>query len=693
MNIVLEELTKKQTAEENGAEEFRKAMEEEIKFQKERNADLALQLKKTQESNVELLSVLQEFEETIDAQRVEINMLLSAKQIEGSNEDSRVSELEHEIREKEKLASRETAVLKLQIDQHREQIEVMALNYPLAYLDSALYALDISQNDQHESFNPNIELVKGKLEGAITLSEVNDTKEKYSLEEAEVGALKSRIQELEGRIDSFEVEKSSCKCLGGSQGEKTPVTIRGVDTYNNALEDRLSELEEENVWLSERIVGLEAQLRYLTNEKESVILSLQNSESLCSKLENDIRKLESDIEVMGIDTKQKLLAVRERLSESLDERGRLKVVNSKLQDDIEVLNGKSSFLEKANEDLKKENTELHEECAVLEAEVSELRELFHRVSTGIEVLEENFASLTEETALKEKALRSEVDALLRENERIHDNIPKESVQWSNMKATNGNVVPEHNEVVLMAEREKLLDLLEDIKSNEKQQKCTIRRFHIVLKGSEYENLRLVGEIKNLQLWLQQTELLRKEVSALRRGISEEIFEKERLEASNQVLLEQYEEMKSEWESLMRKVSSTQRALTEVEHSRNTKAALEERILRLEGDLTAREALFASDAQQRNELARMRITNGELQRRIKCLQDENHKYRTRIQQLGIPSESETLNKPNKDIVSVQNMGSIERELVDLRERYSAMSLKYAQAEAHREQLLMGSKATK
>lgn len=54
---------------------IQKELEDEIRFLRESNGNLALQLKKTQDSNLELVSVLQEMEETIEKQKVEIENL------------------------------------------------------------------------------------------------------------------------------------------------------------------------------------------------------------------------------------------------------------------------------------------------------------------------------------------------------------------------------------------------------------------------------------------------------------------------------------------------------------------------------------------------------------------------------------------------------------------------------------------
>lgn len=53
-------------------DDIRTEFEEELKFQRELNNNLSVQLNKTQESNLELVSILQELEETIEKQRLSL---------------------------------------------------------------------------------------------------------------------------------------------------------------------------------------------------------------------------------------------------------------------------------------------------------------------------------------------------------------------------------------------------------------------------------------------------------------------------------------------------------------------------------------------------------------------------------------------------------------------------------------------
>ncbi|PQQ19765.1 intracellular protein transport protein USO1-like [Prunus yedoensis var. nudiflora] len=96
------------TSLEGGTSQNEKALQDELKFQKESVANLALQLERSQESNIELVSVLQELEETIEKQKVELENL--------SELQSKFGDMENSI----KITTEENRYLKLQLQQLQE---------------------------------------------------------------------------------------------------------------------------------------------------------------------------------------------------------------------------------------------------------------------------------------------------------------------------------------------------------------------------------------------------------------------------------------------------------------------------------------------------------------------------------------------------------------------------------------------
>ncbi|XP_039023567.1 cingulin-like isoform X2 [Hibiscus syriacus] len=591
------------------------------------------------------------------------------------------------------------------------------------------------------------------------ISEIEKLKSDNLLKDEELEALRHHQKELEAQVSFVEKEKSQLeenietmlreaavteKCLEDLRSEMM-VLNSNMDSQISAnqvlvkksteleigkqeLEVHLSELEEENLQLSERISGLEAQLRYLTEERESHRLELQNSESQAMEFKEERKRLENEMEAQKADMRQKMEEMQKRWLEVQEECEYLKVANPKLQANTESLIEECSMLQKANGELRKQKTELNEHCSVLEAELKESEKVFSNMASEVEALEEKYSSMLEEIASKEKALNFELEALLQENKRQKeklvleesqlnqkylektmevDNLQREvaylteqisatqdekektaseavlevshlradkvmleasledlqgklkisesklnALQVESETETQGLMeelaAAKQKQEILMADHEKILDLLEEVKSNEEKLKGTVRGLELKLKASEYENQQLAEEISSLKVQLQRTALLQDEIVALKKTISEAKFENERLKSSFQMVSRDYEELKVERTHLVQKVSNSQQAVSELDGLKRRKVALEEKVLRLQGDLTAREALGTQEAALKNELAQFRRENNQLQRKIKYLEEEKEECLKKAQGL-----EEELKHINQDQSKFQN----------------------------------------
>ena len=169
----------------------------------------------------------------------------------------------------------------------------------------------------------------------------------------------------------------------------------------------LFELQEENVLLTERISGLEDVLRYMMNERESSRLALQNSECHAPSLEDEIRRLEDEMELQKVGMKQRLQDMTKQWLEGQEESEYLRIANQELQATSESLVKERNLLQKSNGELRKKNADLKELCTVLEAKLKESQKVFSEMLKEVEALEAKFSSIIEGLDLKEKAMNSE----------------------------------------------------------------------------------------------------------------------------------------------------------------------------------------------------------------------------------------------------------------------------------------------
>ncbi|XP_076957387.1 uncharacterized protein LOC143632848 [Bidens hawaiensis] len=873
-------------------------LEEEIKFQRDLNDELSLQFNKTQESNLELVSVLQELEETIEKQKMEIkslyglkdkikelekdcneltneNLELVYKLKESENdlstgvnsiEDSEIIKLECEIEKlKEEANERELDRIDAgNLQNHCNELESRCVKLEVDiqdfkdkayYLDGELNIyrakaeeyeneavklkglLKVQEEEKHEnSFTAeetkpmmkdrfNIEnemefslkdangiIEKLNIELLAKTSEIEVLKSDCLLKDKEIQRLNAHQTDLENQVSDLKILKK--QLMGGLKAMQTESTIisecldkvkndmvvlndakdsqvaanktlekklRELESCNRELEQQVTELEVENLQLSERISGLEPQLRYLTDTRESNRLEIQHSETRVMNLQAEIEKLEAELETSKVDMRQKFEEMQKRWLEAQEECEYLKKANPKLQTTAENLIEECSELQISNRELKQQRLDLHNRCIDLEAERRESQYNFSKLSTKLEDLEDKFSLMVNEIAAKEKIFDSELEALhlkvnvmedLKSSDKkiktveveYEENIHNLTVELAASKQING---------VLEAKLEKVRELLENTRSNEEKLRVKVGVLEGDLKHCEYERVQLTEEISSLTSQLQKIPLLQDELVALKNSYNEVKYESERLEASLQLVTEDYKELKEEKSSLLQRTLSMQKALIELEDHKLSKIALEEQIIRLQGDLTAREALCAQDAELKNEIGRLKRSNSQLQWKISSLQEEkdecmknaqvleekledlsannsvksfrsdsnnsfhdhmkltedvdastyevsvdvssrirslenelvealqaNDMYKAQIDsflskgevhQLDIPLELEDVKAVKKG--NDNDASSLETELKELQERYLHMSLKYAEVEAQREELVLKLKAVK
>ncbi|KAM0949498.1 putative NT-type C2 domain-containing protein [Dioscorea sansibarensis] len=195
-----------------------------------------------------------------------------------------------------------------------------------------------------------------------------------------------------------------------------------LESSKNELDLHISELEKENVQLSERIFGLEAQLRYLTNEKESNRLELEDSKAHIADLKDQLSSLQTAMDSQKLGLELKLQEAQKILAESQEESELLKRAQSKQQGTIENLMEECVSLQKSTADLKKQKLDLHGQNSRLEVELGESLKKSADFCEKVEFLEGKLSLLQKDIILKENSLATKVEDIYKENKELEERI-------------------------------------------------------------------------------------------------------------------------------------------------------------------------------------------------------------------------------------------------------------------------------
>ncbi|KAL0382771.1 UNVERIFIED_CONTAM: hypothetical protein Scaly_0564400 [Sesamum calycinum] len=420
----------------------------------------------------------------------------------------------------------------------------------------------------------------------------------------------------------------------------------------------LTELEEENIYLSQRVSGLEAQLRYLTDTREMSRLEFQHSESQVEILQNQIRRLEEEIESQKLNMKHKLLEMEKRWSEAQEECTSLSKLNIRLQTTTESLIEEYNSLQKFNGELRAQKLKLQNQCMVLEAEARKIQDSCCSCAENMGTSELKYSLLTEEITAKGKTPDSELDCsnvqeeqhenkLLSEKYLLNKIYMEKAKDAANLELKVADQAKmsidgvqqddlegseRENKVVLAGNHEKLQKLYNNIMHDESKRKSVIDELESRIGLSELERFRLEEENSVLHRQLQIVPELQNEVLSLRVLLKEMKSRNQLLEASLQSVSGDYEELKRERVSMVQSISSMQKEVSEAEDCIRKKNALEEKILRLEGDLIAKDALCVQDAEMKNELNQTKMANRQLLMKVKHLEDVREDLQSRVQAL-------------------------------------------------------------
>ncbi|TKV98737.2 hypothetical protein SEVIR_9G578600v4 [Setaria viridis] len=408
--------------------DLQKELEEEVKYLKESNADLTIQVNRTQEANIELLSILQELEETIEEQRVEISKISKVKQTADPENGLLVKE-DTEWAKKLSIKEDEIKMLREKLDRALNVGNAGGAGSNAVYLElekeNEILRAKIQEleKDCSELTDENLELIYKLKENGMTKGQVPHISNNNELQ---FEKLTSRIHQLEEELRNkemlrdgsfFEASMSNadelqrkCADLELKLLKFRSQTCELEEKFQKSQED----LEQRNIELSElrrKINGFHstepeasesggtqkyqyrtADLEDIESEKDTLKarfeMQLQENENL--------RRSKVEMENFISEIQAEKSQLEERLSASLKESSITSKCLDEVRQDILVLSSSIDSHVSANKVLQRNVIELESCKAELELHISELEQENIELSERISGLEAQLTYLTNE---------------------------------------------------------------------------------------------------------------------------------------------------------------------------------------------------------------------------------------------------------------------------------------------------------
>ncbi|KAG1362622.1 myosin heavy chain, skeletal muscle-like [Cocos nucifera] len=416
------------------------------------------------------------------------------------------------------------------------------------------------------------------------------------------------------------------------------------------IEKKEAEMETQKMELKQKLQESQKQLLEVQEESEVLRRSHSKLQSMVESLIEEcssLQKLTGDLRGEKLELHERITCLEVELDESQTKRSYFhkkieffEVELSSLQKDIA---SKEKLLLSELESIFQEHKEQEE--GLRQAHIM-LNKIQSEKAVEVENLEREFAHLTTEreraalVALHEvSCLQSDKAKLECSLQEVNEKVKLYETELQTIRQESKNMVQglvdllnasKQSEEMLMTDIKHMERLLEDAKSSEEKFRNMAKELELKIKASDYEKQQTMEEISGLKVQLQKIAHLQDEILVLKTSLDETKFERGKLEELLQSLTEECEELKIEKVSLKEKVADMQKALYNGKNDRCSRIALEEKLLRLESSLTAKEASYAYEDELKNELHAVKRTNKVYQRKIQSLEQEKDELMRKTQ---------------------------------------------------------------
>ncbi|XP_038898289.1 myosin heavy chain, skeletal muscle [Benincasa hispida] len=690
-------------------------MRQELNYEKDLNANLRLQLQKTQESNTELILAVQDLEEMLEQKNCEKSDLYTESESKKA-EEMKITCSKCQIEEDEELKALEDLVNDQKNDRKAYMLEQKVMEF---YNEIELHMRDKDELAmQMEQLALDYEILKQGNHDLSRKLEQNQLQDQLELQH-EFSSSTATINELEKKIKGLENELKQ----QSTEYSNTLATIRELQSHVRSLEE-----------------GLEKQGQGFEADLEAMTLSKVEQEQRAIRAEEALRK----IRLRNARTAEKLQEEFGRLSKQMastfeaNENVALKALA-----EASELRSQRSHLEEA---LQKANEELR---SVRENYEEKLQELSHQIKSNSSQIEQMISELETKSKQLEHQKKNEdltSKSFSQEIQMLKSEINRLTGENTNLKGQAGQVETMRVELdqmkTLVRETEKLIQT-RDTERNELESTVVLAKKQSDMLLDELEKLRNVKDEKETLLELLQSELqkLKVECNDLKHSLTEDEIAKEKLRKQVLQLKGELKEAcnnsekklkhnngrvatiggnktapkpklnpvphgSAEVANLREKIKMLERQIklneNAFETSENSFLQKEEefcnRILELENKLEELNHLETSQkvTDARNPAASHGGISEETSKTVDNLSNKlsvnsnKNSFETapKLSTVGDSDSDGNLEKLLTELSTLKEKNqSMESELKDMQERYSEISLKFAEVEGERQQLVM------
>ncbi|KAH9775562.1 C2 NT-type domain-containing protein [Citrus sinensis] len=679
---------------------------QELSYEKDLNANLRLQLQKTQESNAELILAVQDLDEMLEQKNKDIS---NHSNKSGSYDNAK--ELRRNISKSQTDDDEDQKALEELVKEHRDVKETYLLEQKIMDLYSEI---EIYRRDKDELETQMEQLA---LDYEILKQENHDIS--YKLEQSQLQEqLKMQYEcssigngsEPETQVESLENElKIKSKDLSDSLA-----IINELETHIEGLASELKKQSREFSNFQATIKELESQIEALGNElKEQSkgysdsLATIKELEAYIKNLEEELEKqaqvYEADLEVVTrakVEQEQRAIQAEETLRKT-----RLKNANTaeRLQEEFRRLSVQMASSFDANE---KVAMKALAEASELRMQKRHLEEMINKASEEALSLRDDYETKLCQLSNQLNVKTDQIEQMLKEINNLSNQLEEQkkhdeedsgalSLEIQQLKADTEKLMMDNKSLSEEAEQK------ESLRVELAQMKTTVKEYELLIQRANRERDELESTIA----------LVKKEAESS----VEEVQRIQRIEDEKEAAVEL---LKSELELLKVQCHNLKQALVEDE---SEKEKLRKQAFQLKGDLKKKEdALNSLEKKLKDSNRRASVSDGT---RTTLRNNKSAPGQIKSKEIALEASTNSFVEKEKDLknkieddddISIEkdvkpsttnneecNINDtlieldslkeknqcMESELKDMQERYSEISLKFAEVEGERQKLVM------